>query len=164
VSKVARRRIVGVLAVLIVAVMNLPAAGQVKSAPPSHALGGFAQAADATFQKGVLAKLPPHISTLLGLTKEQECEVMQGVLRNGNLVRGIDVSATKKNDVVLFTVDETANEQTLYLTSPQGTLRKVVLVKAGVGDVVRITDSNLSAFKKEKQFWIDHLAPSGPAK
>ena len=89
---------------------------------------------------------------------------MQGVLRNGNLVQGIDVSATKKNDVVLFTVDETANEQTLYLTSPQGTLRKVVLVKAGVGDVVRITDSNLSAFKKEKQFWIDHLAPSGPAK
>jgi hypothetical protein len=151
-------------AVLIVAMMILPAPGQVKSAPPSHALGGFAQAADATFRKGVHAKLPPHISTLLGLSKEQECEVMQGVLRTGNLVQGIDVPATKKNNVVLFTVDETANEQTLYLTSPQGTLRKVVAVKAGVGNVVPITDSNLSAFKKEKQFWIDHLAPSGPAK
>jgi hypothetical protein len=144
--------------------MYLPAVGQVRNALPSHALGSFAQAADATFRKGVHAKLPPHISTLLGLSKEQECPVMQGVLRNGNLVQGIDVSATKKNDVVLFTVDESASEQTLYLTSPQGTLRKVVSVKAGVGDVVPITDSYQSAFKKEKQFWIDRLAPSGPAK
>jgi hypothetical protein len=37
----------------------------------------------------------------------------------------------------------------------------VVLVKAGVGDAVRITDKEESAFKKERQFWVDRLVPSG---
>jgi hypothetical protein len=56
-------------------------------------------------------------------------------------------------------VDEAAKNQTLYLTSPEGTLRKVVAVKAGVGDVARITDNDRKAFAKEKQFWLDRLAP-----
>ncbi len=89
---------------------------------------------------------------------------MQGAVRTGNLVQGIDVLVKNENDIVLFVVDETANDQNLYLTSPEGTLRKVVLVKAGVGDVVRITDKEKEAFKKEKQFWIDRLVPSGAAK
>jgi hypothetical protein len=79
-------------------------------------------------------------------------------------VQGFDVSATNKNDIILFTVDETTNDQTLYLTSPAGILRKVVSVKAGVGDAVRITDKEKTAFEQEKQFWVSHLTPSAAAK
>lgn len=89
---------------------------------------------------------------------------MQSVVRTEKLVQGLDVSVTNKNDIVLFVVDETANNQTLYLTSPEGTLRKVVSVKAGVGDVARITEKDREAFKKEKQFWVGRLVPSGAAK
>ncbi len=124
----------------------------------------FALAVDRTFHNGVQAKLPPHISTLLALAQEQESPVRQNVERSGTTVRGIDVSAGDKNDVVLFIVDESANDQTLYLTSPQGRLRRVVSVKAGVGSVSRITDDNRKAFDGEKQFWADRLGGSKPAK
>jgi hypothetical protein len=144
--------------------MTLSAAGQAQHSPRSQAPGRFALAADTVFRQGVQAKLPPHISTLLGISKEQECQVMQGVVRTGTLVQGFDVSVADKNDIVLFVVDETANDQTLYLTSTNGTLRKVVSVKAGVGSAVRITDEDQKAFAKEKQFWVDRLAPSGTAK
>ena len=89
---------------------------------------------------------------------------MQRAVRTATLVQGFDVSVTNKNDIVLFVVDETANDQNLYLTSPEGALRKVVSVKAGVGDVVRITDKDKEAFKKEEQFWVDRLVPSGAPK
>ena len=89
---------------------------------------------------------------------------MQSVVRTENLVQGFDVSVPNKNDIVLFVVDETTNDQNLYLTSPAGTLRKVVAVTAGIGEVVRITSKDQKAFEKETQFWLDRLAPSGAAK
>lgn len=89
---------------------------------------------------------------------------MQSVVREGNLVKGFDVSVTNKNDIVLFVVDETAKDQTLYLTSPEGTLRKVVSVKAGEGKVVRPTEDDRKAFQKEKQAWVDRLAPATATK
>ena len=88
---------------------------------------------------------------------------MQGVVRTGNLVQGIDVSVRNKNDIVLFVVDEGANNQSLYLTSPEGILRRLVLVNAGVGSVARITEKDQEAFKKEKKFWVD-IAWRRPAK
>jgi hypothetical protein len=147
------------LAILILAAVILAAAGQAQNAPRPAAPGRLARAADVTVREGLHATLPPHISTLLGLTKEEECPVMQGVVHTGSLVQGLDVSVANKNDIILFVVDETANDQSLYLTSPEGALRKVVAVKAGVGDVVRITDKEREAFKKEKQFWVDRLVP-----
>ena len=146
-------------------VVVLPgAAGQAQHSVPSRGKGRLALAADTTFREGAHAKLPPHLSTLLGVSKEAEYPVMQSVVRTGNIVQGLDVSVANKNDIVLFVVDEIANNQTLYLTSPEGTLRKLVSVKAGVGDAVRITTTDIHAFKKEKQFWVDHLAPAGAAK
>jgi hypothetical protein len=148
------------LAILILAVAILPAAaGQAQHSPHPAAQSRFAQAADVTVREGLHAALPPHISTLLGLSKEEEFPVQQGVVRTGNLVQGFDVSVADRNDIVLFVVDEAANNQALFLTSPEGVLRKVVSVKAGVGDVVRITDKEREAFKEEKQFWVDRLVP-----
>jgi len=165
VLKTGRCRLDALLGVFVLAMVILPAAaGQAQNSPRSHGQGRLAQAADATVREGLQAKLPPHISTLLGLSNEEECPVMQSVVRTGNLVQGLDVSVTNKHDIVLFVVDETANDQTLYLTSPEGDLRRVVSVKAGVGDEVRITEKRQEAFRKEKQFWVGRLAPSGAAK
>jgi hypothetical protein len=120
----------------------------------------LALAVEKVFREGLHAKLPPHLSILLGVSSnEKECPVMQNVVRTGKGVQGIDVPTAHKNDVVLFVVDEDANDQTLYLTSAEGRLRKVVSVKAGVGGVARITDKDKKAFEKEKQFWLDRLAP-----
>src|ERR1700730_15692097 len=118
----------GVLLAGLVLVWSMLAAdsGQAKHAPAPHAQKKFAQAAEVANSKGLHSKLPPHISTLLGLSKEAETAVLQGVVRSPNQVQGIDVSATNKSDVVLFVVDETTKDQVLYLTSPEGVLRKVV--------------------------------------
>lgn len=138
--------------------------GQSRPSPGSQLKARFAVAVDRTFQRGLQAKLPPHISTLLGLANGQECPVKQGVQRSGTIVRGIDVSVADQNDVVLFVVEESANDQTLYLTSAEGKLRRVVSVKEGAGRISRITDQHRKAFAKEKQFWVEQLAPGGVAK
>src|ERR1700739_339409 len=91
--------------------------GQAQPSAKSGVQKRFALALDRTFQEGLQAKLPPHVCTLLGLAQAQECPGKQGVVRSGTMVQGIDVLIADKNDVVLFVVDETANDQTLYLTS-----------------------------------------------
>lgn len=119
----------------------------------------MALAVERTVNEGLQGKLPPHISTLLGLTKEADCPVMQGVVRTGNVVQGFDVSIANKNDVVLFVVNGATNDQTLYLTSRDGTLRKVVKVDKGEGQIKSITAEDRKAFEKERQFWLDRLVP-----
>ena len=132
---------------------------QVGPSPSPQARKRMARAVDKTLQEGLHAKLPLHLSTLLGLSQEEECQVMQGVVRTGKVVQGFDVSTANKNDVVLFVVNETTNDQTLYLTSKEGVLRKVVTVDEGVGRVQEITGQGRKAFEKQKQFWLDRLAP-----
>ena len=134
---------------------------QVGPSPSPQARKRMIRAVNKTLQEGLHAKLPPHLSPLLGVSKEEECLVMQGVVRTGKVVRGFDVSTANINDVVLFVVSETTNDQTLYLTSKEGVLRKVVTVEEGVGRVQNITSEDRKAFEKEKQFWLDRLAPVG---
>ena len=134
---------------------------QVGPSPSPQARKRMVRAVDKTLQEGLHAKLPPHLSTLLGLSNEEECLVMQGVVRIGKMVQAFDVSKTNKDDVVLFVVNEATNNQTLYLTSKEGVLRKVVTVEEGVGRVQKITGEDRKAFEKEKQFWLDRLAPIG---
>lgn len=164
-SQLSSRRSGVVLTAFVVAVAMLPAAmGQTKPTAAAHAQAKFAQDAEKVFQEGVPAKLPPHISTLLGLTRETDCPVKQLSVRTGKVVQGFDVSVSNKKDIILFVVDESASDQTLYLTSPTGTLRKLVRVKAGEGAVARVTGQDKNAFEKEKQFWADRLAPARASK
>jgi hypothetical protein len=132
---------------------------QVGPSPNPQARKRMVQAVDKILQEGMHGKLPPHLSTLLGLSKEKEYHVMQGVVRTGKVVQGFDVSAANKNDIIIFVVNETTNDQTLYLTSKEGVLRKVVKVEAGVGQVQKITGKDRKAFEKERVFWLDRLAP-----
>lgn len=147
---------------LLTVVMSVPTTRpQVQPLPSAQARKRMVQAVDKTLQEGLHAKLPPHLSTLLGLSQEKECLVMQGVVRTGKAVQGFDVSTANKNDVVLFVVNEATNDQTLYLTSKEGVLRKVVTVEDGVGRVQKVTGEDRKGFEKEKQFWLDRLAPVG---
>jgi hypothetical protein len=147
--------------ILTVAMFVSAAGAQVGPSPSLQTRKRMVRAVDKTFQEGLHAKLPPHLCTLLGLSNEEECLVMQGVVRTGNTVQGFDVSKANKDDVVLFVVNEATNNQTLYLTSKEGVLRKVVTVEEGVGRVQKITSEDRKAFEKEKQFWLDRLVPVG---
>ena len=91
---------------------------------------------------------------------EQEYPVKQNAIRNGSVVQGFDVSVANKNDIILFVVDESSRDQTLYLTSADGTLHRVVQVKSGVGNEIRITDKEKKAFSEEMKFWLDRLVPA----
>jgi hypothetical protein len=157
-SELARIVVLVLLAVIV-------SAGRVRcqQTPPSPAPRKFAQAADKVFQAGVSAYLPPHLSTLLGLSsKEEPCLVTQNFVRTEKLVQGFDISFVNKDDIVLFVVNETTRDAAYYLTSPRGTLRKVVVVTAGVGSEQRITDKESKEFQKEKRFWLDRLVAVNP--
>lgn len=149
----------GLVAVFLVpgVMLGWSTRAQVKPSPQEHKR--MVQAVDKTLKEGLHAKLPPHLSTLLGLSQEQECLVRQGVVRTGEVVQGFDVSMANENDVVLFVANETTNAQTLYLTSSQGALRRVVTVEDGVGRVQKVTGEARKAFEKEKQFWLQRLSP-----
>lgn len=152
---------VAVVLVLTVLMSVSTTRAQVQHLPSQQARKRMARAVDKTLQEGLHAKLPPHLSTLLGLSQEKECLVMQGVVRTGEVVQGFDVSTANKNDVVLFVVNEATNGQTLYLTTKEGLLRKVVTVEEGVGRIQKVTGEDRKGFEKEKQFWLDRLAPVG---
>lgn len=152
---------VAVVLVLTVLMSVSTTRAQVQHLPSQQARKRMVRAVDKTLQEGLHAKLPPHLSTLLGLSQEKECLVMQGVVRTGEVVQGFDVSTANKNDVVLFVVNEATNGQTLYLTTKEGLLRKVVTVEEGVGRIQKVTGEDRKGFEKEKQFWLDRLAPVG---
>jgi len=158
--QIARLRSRGLVqAVILLSALSL-AVGQAKPAPKSQAQSRLAGAAARVHREGLHATLPPHLSTLLGLSQESDFPVKQRLVRTGKMLQGFDVSVDDENDIVLFVVDDEAvNGQTLYLTSAQGKLRKVVSVKNGVGSVSKITDENKKAFEKEKEFWLGRLGP-----
>ena len=124
----------------------------------------LAAAARIVGQRGLHAELPPHISALLGLTRDEKCAVLQGVVRSGGKIQGIEVAQRNPRDIVIFAVDEATQGQTFYLTSPSGQLRRVLAVTDGVGRVVKPTREDLQAFENEKKMWNERLAIQPPAR
>jgi hypothetical protein len=148
------------ITVFIVGAQAFEASAQQQPSTSKHVQARMTRAVDTTFQKGIHAHLPPHISTLLGLSMEQECPVVQSVVRTGQTVQGFDVSTANKNDVVIFVVDETSNDQTLYLSSASGRLRRVVAIQGGIGKVRPVSEQERKAFVEQRRFWLDRLAPA----
>ena len=149
---------------LILVAVTFEVAAQEQPSTNKHVQARMTRAVNTTFEKGIHAHLPPHTSTLLGLSMEQECPVMQSIVRTGQRVQGFDVSTANKNDVVIFVVDETSNDQTLYLSSASGRLRRVVAIEKGVGRVRPVSEQDRKAFAEQKQFWLDRLAGAGTSK
>ncbi len=150
---------------LLLPVVICLATGQARSAPGSGAHERVERSADVVLAAGLEANIPPHVSEMLGISAgPTECLVSQRFERDGKLVRGFNVSLTNKDNIVLFVTDEAANEQTYYLTSRLGGLRRVVAVREGVGHVWPVTGKQMAAFNKELQFWLDRIFPRRTSK
>ncbi len=155
----------GLLIALLLPVVTCLATGQARSAPGSGARGRVERAADIVLAAGLQAKIPPHVSEMLGISAgPTECLVSQRFERDGTLVRGFNVSLTKKDHIVLFVTDEAANEQTYYLTSRLGGLRRVGAVRGGIGRVWPVIGKQRAGFDKELQFWLDQIVPRRTSK
>ena len=145
--------------------VTLVASGQKAPAARAGDRGRIARAADTVEKSGVKAIIPPHVSDMLGIASGgKECPVAQRFERNGNLVRGFNVSTTDKNDIVIFVTDEGTKENTYYLTSPLGKLRRVLAVKEGTGNLQRPAAKEKAAFEKELRFWLDRIVPARTSK
>jgi len=127
------------------------------TAKPKNVLGA---AVDLTLARGLDAVLPPHTSHLLGISpQEQEVPVKQ-FTEMGEPIRGFDVSTAEPGNVIIFVESRARNERTFYLTSRRGVLRKVLSVREGVGYDRAPTKDDQEAFAKERQHWIERLAPA----
>jgi hypothetical protein len=145
--------------------VTLVAAGQKAPAARAGDRGQIARAVDTVLKAGLKATMPPHVSDMLGIASGgKECPVAQRFERNGKLVLGFNVSTTNKNDIVIFVTDEGKNEDTYYLTSPLGRLRRVLAVKEGTGNLQRPAAKEKAAFEKELRFWLDRIVPARTSK
>jgi hypothetical protein len=121
----------------------------------------LATAIDLTLEKGHESTLPPHISTLLGISHGKEVPIKQAI-EMGEPIKGFEVSTDEHHNVVVFVENRTAKETTFYLTSRAGTLRKVLSVREGTGYSRQPTKDDVESFRKEKQLWVDRLVPKKP--
>lgn len=137
---------------LLVAQAPTPAAPKAKSR--------LATAIDRTLEQGHDAVLPPHVSHLLGISPEEHEVPVKQFAEMGEPIRGFEVSAAEHKNLVLFVESRTNNQSTFYLSSPRGTLRKVLAVIEGVGYARVPTKDDREAFEKEKQYWINQLVPT----
>ena len=113
---------------------------------------------------GYQAKLPPHVSVVLGLTsKGESVPVRQLLSRGADKVRTFNVSVANHRDVVLFVVDERAQSTVAYLIAPGGKLRKAVAYQIG-GDPHELTASEARpGLAREIRHWSDYAAGSKAA-
>ncbi|HUC54714.1 MAG TPA: hypothetical protein VMR90_11735 [Candidatus Cybelea sp.] len=112
-------------------------------------------------EMGKDAQMPPILSTLLGLTPKPEIVPVKQIaakIRGTDMI-GFDVSAKNHRDIVIFR--ETPTVRTYFLTSPEGTLRKVIESRKsvnGAGDfktTVLDPSDQKQRFEKERQCWMD---------
>ena len=109
---------------------------------------------------GYEAKLPPHISMVLGLSKGEGVPVKQLVSRAGQKVHTFNVSVADHR-VVLFLNDEQAQSAVAYLLGPGGKLHTAVSYQAG-GEPSELTGSEArSGLAREIRYWSDY-AVSNP--
>jgi hypothetical protein len=119
----------------------------------------LAKAIDLTLRQGHDAILPPHVSHLLGISPDEHEIPVKQFVEMGEPIRGFEVSTAQANDVLIFVESRAQKQTTFYLMSKRGTLRKVLTVLEGTGYSRRPTKDDQEAFEKEKQRWVDQLAP-----
>jgi hypothetical protein len=112
--------------------------------------------------RGYQATLPPHVSTVLGLSKGESVPVRQLMSRAADKVHTYNVSVAHPRDVVLFLADEHAQSTVAYLLTSGGKLRKAVSYRAG-GEPQELAASEARpGLAREMRYWCDHAA-AGPA-
>lgn len=153
----ARRKMRNGLLLMLLAVWGVRSPAQKTAA--AKTTSPLARAIDRTLAEGHDAILPPHVSNLLGLSPDEHQVPVKQFYEMGELIRGFEVSTAEHNNVVIFVENRAQNQTMFYLMSKHGTLRKVLAVIAGTGYSRRPTQQDREAFEKEKQRWVEKLAP-----
>jgi hypothetical protein len=125
--------------------------------------GSLAKLVDAVLRNGPNGELPAHLSVVLGVSRlERPTAVKQAVMRDGHMVRTINVCTSNHADVVFIAYDEQSHSSKAYLVSPSGPLRKAVSYQAGAPANERSLADASSDFANEIKFWSDLAnAPGG---
>jgi len=150
------RQLPNVLVLVLYAFCGMASAQKSAGSQPASPL---AQAIELTLAKGHDAILPPHVSHLLGISPDEHEVPVKQAVQMGEPIRGFEVSTAQQNDVVIWVENRAQKQTTYYLMSRRGTLRKVLAVVEGTGYSRRPTKDDQEAFEKEKQRWLDQLAP-----
>ena len=153
----ARRKVRNGLLLMLLAVGGVRSPAQ--KAAAAKTTSPLARAIDRTLAEGDDAILPPHVSNMLGLSPDEHQVPVKQAHEMGELIRGFEVSTADHNNVVIFVENRAQKQTTFYLMSKHGTLRKVLAVIAGTGYSRRPTPQDREAFEKEKQRWVEELAP-----
>ena len=149
-------------AILILALVIFSSVVLSQTASPSKVQPRLVVAVDKTLEQGRDAIPPPHISNLLGISADEREVPVKQFAQMGEVIKGFDVSIAKREDIVIFVENPSNKESTFYLTSPPGSVRRVVSVQAGLGQDRAPTAKDKNAFESEKQFWLNLLAPNRP--
>ena len=144
---------------LLILVAACGIASQAQKSAGSQTTSALAKAIDLTLEQGHDAILPPHVSHLLGISPDEHEVPVKQFNQMGEPNRGFEVSTAQPNDVVIWIESRAEKQTTYYLMSKRGTLRKVLAVVEGTGYSRRPTKDDQEAFEKEKQRWVDQLAP-----
>lgn len=147
---------------IVLMLLALGSLAQSQTAAAPKPKSGLSAAINRTLEEGHDAILPPHISHLLGISPEEHEIPVKQFAEMGEVVRGFEVSSAEHNNVVLFVENRTEKQSTFYLASRRGILRKVLAVIEGTGYARVPTKDDRAAFEKEKQYWVDRLAPNHP--
>jgi hypothetical protein len=121
----------------------------------------FAKLSALALRDGVDAHIPSQLSQKLGIipSYSRKLNVKQMAFqKDDNTVVAFNVSKRDQDDLIIFV--KTEKDLMLYLTSPEGVLRKVVRSEKVPAEPtgVRITEIPVSVardeFEKEKQCWL----------
>jgi hypothetical protein len=103
---------------------------------------------------GFLTRLPPAVSTALGLPKaDQGTEVRQLLRKSGPHVRTFNVSVANHEALVIFNVDARSGETVAYLLAPDGSLRRAVSYPAGGAASALDAAQGRAGLAREVRFW-----------
>ena len=117
----------------------------------------FAKLSELALRDGIDAHIPSRLSQRLGYSRRLNVKQI-AFQKDDKTVVAFNVSKRDQDDLVIFV--KTDKDLMLYLTSPEGVLRKVVHSEKVPAEPtgVRITEIPLSAakdgFEKEKQCWL----------
>ena len=129
-------------------------------APVSAETSWLRDLTDGALRQGLDAKLPPHLSAVLGLeAHEQSTPVRQIVARLDHQVRTFNVCSSNHQKLVIMTVNEQTQAVTAYLLSPGGKLRKAVSYSAGGAPQELSLVEARSGFSRELQYWSRRSPP-----
>ncbi|MBS0375058.1 MAG: hypothetical protein JSR73_10805 [Proteobacteria bacterium] len=109
---------------------------------------------DAALQRGADATLPPHLSVMLELTREEHAmPVRQWARREGSTVHTFNIIRASDGAPILVVTDERAKTTRAYSLTSEGELKRAVVYGAGRRTEVVPVARAREGFRAERDYW-----------